>query len=217
MIGELGSELDDDIFKILLVRHVETEWSERGILQGWQDPPLDEAGRRKLPEVFSAIQRVSGGSPLMVSSPLARSAETADFIAERLDTDPPLYAPELRELSFGDWEGHTISDLERKPELKSAYDTLDPYFRWPGSPENLAIRAETAATFLQRLLDEVEDREIVAVSHGIVIQAVLAIWIHSDVRRVCDFSVPPGGVSLVTWGGKVGTFRLAASLNPSTQ
>jgi probable phosphoglycerate mutase len=185
--------------RIVLVRHVETEWSERGILQGRQNPPLDEAGKRKLPSVSSAVYAVSGRSDdlRIVSSPLARAAETARYMGESLRTEPPCYSEYLQELSFGDWEGRPVADLDDWPEYKQAYERLDPFFCWPGAGETLSFRAESASTYLQRMLEVEESRNLIVVSHGLVIQGVLAIWIHDDISRAIDFDIPPGSVSVV--------------------
>ncbi|MBO4911366.1 MAG: histidine phosphatase family protein [Butyrivibrio sp.] len=65
--------------KIYLVRHGETEWNKKGLLQGREDIPLNDHGR----EQAKVLAEFFKDKPidLIISSPLVRAHETAKIIS----------------------------------------------------------------------------------------------------------------------------------------
>lgn len=145
-----------------LVRHGETDWNRHGRLQGSSDIPLNDTGRAQARE---AAHRLSSRSwDVLVSSPLARAAETADLIGAELGLDRAGSYPGLRERHYGAAEGMT--DYEA-------------YYEWPhGWYPGLEPRAEVAERALRtisRLHLDHPDESVIVVSHGGVIRAILDV------------------------------------------
>jgi len=106
---------------MFLALHGQTEWNRDGRVQGQLDSPLTEHGRRQA--VTAA--RILGGQSLVpgtfeiVCSPLGRTRETARIIAAELGFDISAIRSDerLREVSLGQWDGHTRAEIEaRWPE-----------------------------------------------------------------------------------------------------
>ena len=93
--------------ELLLVRHGETDWNAEGRLQGHTDRPLNEYGRRQARGLADEL----AGEELdaIYSSDLARARETAEIVGERLGL-PVVLDPDLREKSWGSWEGLTPAE-----------------------------------------------------------------------------------------------------------
>lgn len=87
---------------LVLVRHGETEWMERGRLHGRLDSPLSPTGRR---HAELAAARLRGEQfQAMYSSPLGRAMETAAILGRAVGLTPqPVDG--LAELDFGWLEG----------------------------------------------------------------------------------------------------------------
>jgi broad specificity phosphatase PhoE len=95
----------------LLVRHGQTEWNRRGLIQGQADVPLNGRGRAQ----GRALGRALRGMPIRLAlvSDLSRARATARLaLAGR--RVPWLVSPALREMDFGDWEGRRAA-LIRSP------------------------------------------------------------------------------------------------------
>ena len=89
---------------ILLIRHEEPEL--RGCFIGRMDPPLTAAGRR------SAAAKLAGlDVKAIYVSPLRRAIETAEAIRCGV---APVVIEDLAEIDFGDWEGLTWQEIERR-------------------------------------------------------------------------------------------------------
>src|SRR6185295_826414 len=94
----------------VFIRHGETDWNVEGRLQGQRDIALNDVGRRQAAEAGRRLRDivVPAAMPWLVS-PLWRTRETAEIARGAIGLDPRGYRldAELRELTFGAWEGHT--------------------------------------------------------------------------------------------------------------
>ncbi len=149
--------------EIILIRHGETEFNREGRMQGRRDSALTEKGRAEA----AALGRRLGGLPpadAWIVSPLGRTRETSRIMRENMSsTDLPeeRHAPEIQEISCGEFEGRLKSELD--PEYLGRIQGLAdvPY---PGG-ESLLDVMERARQFLK---DPVFNRagRIVLVTHG---------------------------------------------------
>ena len=116
----------DDVLRIYLARHGQTEWNAVGRMQGSADIPLDETGRRQARDLAERL----AGIPLdaIYSSTLQRSGQTAEAFRGRA----PIQAlAGLNEQSVGAFTGLTQDEGDRarreafERRRKDPDDTLD--------------------------------------------------------------------------------------------
>ena len=97
---------------LFLVRHAEPALT--GVLLGRLDPPLSEAGRAQADGILAGISMKLAA---VYCSPLLRARETADAMSSRA----PIILDELLEIGYGDWDGNSWSEIERRwPDLARA-------------------------------------------------------------------------------------------------
>ncbi len=97
--------------RLVLWRHGRTRWNAEGRFQGRLDPPLDETGRRQARAAAPYVaEGLSPETTVVVSSDLARAAETARALAGLLGTGVRL-DERLREHGMGSWEGLTREEV----------------------------------------------------------------------------------------------------------
>ncbi len=168
---------------LYLVRHGETDWNRRRLIQGRTDIPLNETGREQARATGRLLSTRHWDG--VIASPLARAFETASIIAAELGLPAPEVAPLLVERDYGEAEGLNWLEVERRfPEGTEV----------PGreTREQLAQRVVPA---LMTLGVEHSGESLVVVSHGGAIRAVL-----NEVD-------PDGGHGPIT-NGSVHSFRL---------
>src|SRR5690349_24733280 len=96
--------------RLLLARHAETVWHEENRYAGGRsEPELTERGLRQAAQLAEAA--VALGVDVVVSSPQRRAVTTATPAAEALGV-PLLLRPDLREVDFGDLEGHVLAEMD---------------------------------------------------------------------------------------------------------
>ncbi len=90
--------------KLYLVRHAETVWNSTGRIQGGTNIGLSGAG---MGQTCRTVRRLcSCPIDIVLTSPLRRARVLAAAVAHRRGV-PLVQLPQLRERSFGEWEGLT--------------------------------------------------------------------------------------------------------------
>ncbi len=121
-----GSRADMPSPVLYYVRHGETDWNAARRLQGQRDIALNARGHSQAVacgEILHDLLARDGRAPAdydYISSPLMRARQTMQLIRATLDLAREEYRvdPRLQELSFGEWEGLTFSEVRaRDPEV----------------------------------------------------------------------------------------------------
>jgi broad specificity phosphatase PhoE len=90
---------------VYLARHGETAWNLAARWQGHTDVVLNDTGRDQARRLAEAMRPLAIGA--VWASDLARARETAEIVARLLGLGPVVLDPDLRERSFGCFEGLT--------------------------------------------------------------------------------------------------------------
>lgn len=136
-----------------LVRHGQTSWNERGIIQGHIDVPLDETGRN---QSYIAARDLRGIEyAAVVSSPLARALETADIIARSLGIVRVETNPAVIEQTLGSADGRLWAELDGLRESGSIVGT-----------ETHLMLQKRAISALTLIGEKFQDETVIVVSHG---------------------------------------------------
>jgi len=94
---------------VYLARHGESEGKR--LFLGRANPPLSETGRRQSEEL--AVRLKGAGIERIVSSSLDRAVETAAIVGRALDVEPEADA-RFDEIGYGDWDGLSWDEIERR-------------------------------------------------------------------------------------------------------
>ncbi len=90
-----------------LVRHGETDWNARKIVQGTTDIPLNETGLAQAARARELMQDIP--LDIIYSSPLVRARRTAEIINEYHNV-PIIPEPRLREREYGVFEAVSYNE-----------------------------------------------------------------------------------------------------------
>ncbi|NSW76686.1 MAG: alpha-ribazole phosphatase [Candidatus Atribacteria bacterium] len=174
--------------EIYLVRHGDTDATERGYYAGWMDIPLSAGGRARILRVREMLPR--DGFRKVLVSPLKRTLETARIVVE----DAPLeICEELKERSFGSWEGRGWKEIEENfPEEMAAW-RRDPLRFTPPGGESFEVVLARVVSFWERLRLEPEGRYLL-VTHGGVIRSLLVHLLRLDFASTFHILLDPGVV-----------------------
>ncbi|GGE14479.1 phosphoglycerate mutase [Aureimonas endophytica] len=153
---------------LFLCRHGETAWNAERRIQGQVDVPLNALGRRQAARNGTLLrERLGAGAPGwdFLASPLARTRETMEIIREALGLPLGGYPTDARlmELNFGDWQGSTLAEIERRtPEALAERERDKWNYVPPGAgAESYAMLARRMAPVFAALA-----RPTIVVAHG---------------------------------------------------
>ncbi len=152
---------------IFLVRHGETVDNARRIMQGQTHGMLNEHGREQAEGVAERL--ASEKIDAVVASDLRRAIQTAEIISARHGL-PVTTTPLLRERDWGSFTGLFI------PELKGR--------KWTDDIETEEALLLRARDFLLYITTTYPGKRVVAVGHGIINKAILAVYAQCPMREV---------------------------------
>ena len=170
---------------LYFVRHGQTTWNDIGRFQGSTDVPLNLLGIEQAEKAALALKDIHFDA--IYSSPLNRAQVTAQTIARPHQLTVQV-EPRIAEINFGQWEGMTFEEIERKwpGRIKEMYihpDTVD----IPGS-ETFADAESRTMDFLNELINANDNKTFLIVSHGAAIRTMICGLLQIPLDRAWLFS-----------------------------
>jgi probable phosphoglycerate mutase len=153
----------EEVTRIVVVRHGQTEWNVQARIQGQGDSELTEEGRAQARSIAQRLARER--FDVLISSDLGRAAATAQHIAGRCGL-PIVLDARLRERRFGVGEGMTYEEIDRAyPGAFARIRNVDPDFVIPGGESRRQFHERVRAAF-DSLARAHAGRTVVVVTHG---------------------------------------------------
>jgi alpha-ribazole phosphatase len=188
----------------------------RGELNGQKDVACDTSDSR----AFAALARALPADAVWVTSHLSRARDTARVIQEtaRL-TIPPIVEKDFSEQNFGDWAGHTWDEIAERDPATSKYFWTDPVGQAPPGGESFAALMARVASAIERFSTG-RAGDVVAVAHGGVIRAAVALALGLDPKQAMAVAVDNLSLTRLdriaggTLRGKGGAWRVVAVNRP---
>lgn len=193
---------------LLLVRHGRTDLTEQRRISGGGgiDPALSPLGQQDAARAAALLAELGDtGTPLpdvgrvtaVVSSPMLRTRQTAQTVAERLGL-PVTIDDAWTEIGFGEWDGLTYAEVaERWPAEFAAWQgsmTAAP----PGG-ESLADHAQRVRAARERLVAAHRGEVVVVVAHVTPVRAVIAEALDAGPPALWRTRISPASVTAVRY------------------
>ena len=183
---------------VIMLRHGVTKHTLKKVFSGsgGDDPGLTDLGREQAKRAAARLAK-RGPIDAIVSSPLRRTRETADVVAEELGLDMEL-EPGFAEMGFGEWDGLAFFDImERWPDdMRSWLDSPDVA---PPGGESFDIVLKRVDEARQRLLTDYEGQTVVVVSHVTPIKMMLRLALDTEMELVQHFELAPASITTIQW------------------
>jgi ribonuclease H / adenosylcobalamin/alpha-ribazole phosphatase len=184
----------------VLVRHGETPLTRerRYSGTGGTDPSLTDTGRSQAGAVGRWLADSGLGSVVVVTSPLTRTRETAELVAEALGAGPVVVDDDLRELNFGEWDGFSFAEVRERWPAEHAAFMRSTRAVPPGgeSLDAVALRVESAR---RRLLEAYARRTVVVVTHVTPVKVLVTRALGAPLDAVHRMELAPASVTTLAW------------------
>lgn len=180
--------------RIYLIRHGETVNAKELALNGHFDAELSPRGEDQIRAVAEALKDRPVRS--VYSSDLQRARRSAEIVAHPHKLKPVCF-PELRELSFGKWEGLSLRELNRKYPGE-----IEKRFRNPDTFQ--AEGGETFSQLKERVLPRFHEivkchpaDEIVIMGHGGVNRIILGHLLGIPLSKAFRIGQEYAGINII--------------------
>ena len=164
---------------LLLIRHGETDWNQSGRVMGDQSIPLNQTGERQARTCAEVLSRTPIAG--IFTSPVLRAVQTAEILRQAHEASLQ-HISELREIGVGDWINRYWQDFADDPAKRDWY--TQPDLARPSGGETLREVQHRAVAAVEQVIDSQQDKPYVFVSHGDVIRAILAHYLHVDLAII---------------------------------
>ena len=169
--------------KIYLLRHGETEYSQRGAYCGAVDAELTVEGH-KMAQAFAEAYRSISWTSVYVS-PMKRAISTAKPLCDALGL-PMQMRDGLREIGYGAWEDRDLDYVRRHYEQDYIRWQTDPAWNPPTDGETAIQIAARALPVITEIESNYQDGNVLVVSHKATIRIIICSMLGIDVGRYRD-------------------------------
>ncbi|MCI5621344.1 MAG: histidine phosphatase family protein [Lachnospiraceae bacterium] len=186
--------------KIYLMRHGETDYNKKGLIQGRLDIPLNENGLELARLTRDGFDRDGIRFDYCYCSPLIRARQTADILLEGTDT-PITYDERICEMNFAEGEGIPLKQISEDPQYKN----IDYLFHDP-EKYHATEKGEDYADLFARVSDFLENElyahendyeNVLVCCHGGIIRAFLAFMKKLELGKFWDNHQPNCSVNII--------------------
>jgi len=184
---------------MFFIRHGQTDWNAEGRMQGRQDIPLNATGKAQAQDngrrlkTFLEDADLSSAELDFIASPLGRTRQTMELVRTQVGLPHDHYRqdPRLLELTFGDWEGHTLEELAASDPDRVERRSNDKWGFVPPNGESYEMLVGRTADWLASL-----ENPTVIVSHGGVYRVVRALLEGTDPQVAAKLHAPQDQIYL---------------------
>ncbi|WP_417685245.1 histidine phosphatase family protein [Roseibium sp.] len=189
---------------LIFIRHGQTDWNAEGRMQGQKDIPLNATGEGQARGNgerlggFLAAEGLDAADFDFVSSPLGRTRRTMELVRSAMGLDAGRYRldDQLKEITFGHWEGSTLEELaDTAPDLVQARRE-DKWGFAPPAGESYEMLTERIGKWLITVVSP-----SIVVAHGGVFRALRGLLEGMEIARVPKLDVPQDKVFIWRQGG----------------
>ncbi|CBZ53670.1 Phosphoglycerate/bisphosphoglycerate mutase, related [Neospora caninum Liverpool] len=177
--------LASNVCELVVVRHGLTDYNKIHRLQGQLDIPLNEEGRQQCRTCGAKVKAMYGDPAtgkvavtMVYSSPLSRTAESADIICKEagIPLSQVRHDPRIMEWNAGTLQGSLLSDIQVKFPAEWAMwrKNRNPDFVFPGG-ESLRMRYNRVASFFSEIVRNHQGERVLVVTHGGVLDELFRI------------------------------------------
>ncbi|MET9485543.1 acid phosphatase [Nocardia sp. NPDC006630] len=174
-------------FRLILLRHGETEWSASRQHTGRTDIPLTPNGEEQALAAGKLLAGLDLRDPLVFSSPrqrATRTAELAGLTGVHIDND-------LAEWDYGEYEGLTTLEIQKMAPGWTIWTGVTPEGEDAGQVRTRADRV------LASVLPELANRDVVLVGHGHFSRVLIARWAEFDVIEGRRFFLSTAAITVL--------------------
>ncbi len=183
--------------RVYIIRHGQVSGYEKFPVYGHTDVDLTETGLIQIRQISERLRFTDIIS--IYASDLKRSVQGAHIIGSYHNV-PLSFLPELREMYFGDWEGLSLTEIQKdfpKELERRKKDLIN--FAPPGGGETLARFSERITKCYNKILKTHKDNDIAIIAHGGVNRIILCNALGLDITQMFNFHQDYGCLNIIDY------------------
>ncbi len=181
------------MLELILIRHGETDGSQRKAFVGWTDLELTEVGTT---QAYTIKEKLAHQIPdAIFSSPLKRTYRTAEIINKAYGLKIRT-SESLKERDFGLWDNLTLADIKANHPVEAELWLKDPTCPIPGG-EHLIQFHQRIISFIDGIIQSCPNERILLVTHGGCIRTMITHLLGFKAEDCWRFKIDIGSIAKV--------------------
>ncbi|MEM7819217.1 MAG: histidine phosphatase family protein [Candidatus Aenigmatarchaeota archaeon] len=178
--------------RLILIRHGETTWNIKQLIQGQKNTRLTKVGKQQVKMIAKKLSKEK--IDVIYSSDLQRCKSTTNEIAKTLKLRIPIhYTHELRERNFGVFEGKKRETLHKYREKLG----IPHHVFKPDGGESYVDVQKRIIKFFNKIKRKYKNKTVVFITHGGIIKVLLFYLMNKSLERWNEYKIENASISII--------------------
>ena len=181
---------------LILVRHGQSEWNEKNLFTGWENPGLTNKGKLEAENAGRLIKNLDINFDFLYTSALTRAQLTGSIILSELEQEsiPVFKDKALNERFYGDLQGLNKDECRQKWGEEKVQVWRRSYDKGPPGGETLK---ETGERVIPYFLEKIEPNlsngaNIIIAAHGNSLRSLIKHLDNVSDEDIVKLEIPTG-------------------------
>ena len=181
---------------LILVRHGQSEWNEKNLFTGWEDPGLTEKGSNEAKNAGILINDLGVEFHCMFTSALIRAQLTGSIILDAINQTniKVLKDKALNERFYGDLQGLNKDECRKKWGEEKVQTWRRSYEGGPPGGESLKETGERVLPYYLKQIHPLilQDKNILIAAHGNSLRSLIKHLDNISDEDIVKLEIPTG-------------------------
>lgn len=184
------------IRNLILVRHGQSEWNEKNLFTGWENPGLTEKGSEEAKNAGILIKQLNIKFDCLFTSALIRAQLTGSIILDKIDqTDLNIIKNKaLNERFYGDLQGLNKDECRKKWGEELVQTWRRSFDKGPPGGETLKETGERVLPYYLNSIHPLilENKNILITAHGNSLRSLIKYLDNISDEDIVKLEIPTG-------------------------
>ena len=181
---------------LILVRHGQSEWNEKNLFTGWENPGLTNKGKSEAENAGKLIRNLGITFDCLFTSALIRAQLTGSIILSQINQEEiPIFKDKaLNERFYGDLQGLNKDECRKKWGDEQVQIWRRSYDKGPPSGETLKETGERVLPYYKKEISPLllEGANIIVAAHGNSLRSLIKFLDKVSDEDIVKLEIPTG-------------------------
>ena len=181
---------------LVIVRHGQSEWNEKNLFTGWENPGLTNKGKSEAENAGKLIRNLDITFNYMFTSALIRAQLTGSIILSQINQEEiPIFKDKaLNERFYGDLQGLNKDECRKKWGDEQVQIWRRSYDKGPPSGETLKETGERVLPYYKKEISPLllEGANIIVAAHGNSLRSLIKFLDKVSDEDIVKLEIPTG-------------------------
>lgn len=192
---DVGTAQGEEMAKLILVRHGQSQWNLENRFTGWVDIPLSPKGVEEAQKAGREIKSLSADFDVAHTSRLSRAQKTLEIILGEISQNPPTWIDSaLNERHYGDLQGLDKDETRKKFGDDQVHIWRRSFDVPPPNGESLSDTSKRSIPYFREYIHTriAQGKNVLVVAHGNSLRSIIMFIEKMTPEEILKFELATG-------------------------